>query len=104
MFAVAAGGLEGDVEARYLAGAGASRIAVTSTAIAASVREVDPSVRVDISELADDLADAEVEHLPMGLTLDAPSAYAVALGAYRALVKLRRALALPLSREAVSNP
>ncbi len=93
-FTVAARGLAGDVEARYLAGAGPAGLTVASVAVAASASEVDPDVRIAPLDLDDRAGyDVDADRLPSALAIEDPSAHAVALGAYRALVKLRRVLA-----------
>ncbi len=102
VFAISGRGVAGDVEARYLAGAGVAGLAVASVAVAASAREVDAEVRIEPLDLDDRAGyDVDADRLPSALGIDDPSAHAVALGAYRALVKLRRVLAearkLPLA-------
>jgi hypothetical protein len=82
---VAASGVAGEIEARYLAGAGVGHVVVADEAIAAAANEVDPGVRVevggfDVSRIAHDWPPFDAR--------DA-SAREVALGAWRALRAMR---------------
>jgi hypothetical protein len=81
-------GVAGAVAVRYLAGAGAGDLRVPSLELAAQARAVDPAIQVEV--------DAALR--PSGappaspFSLRHPSADALALGAYTALVALRDAL------------
>ncbi|MGZ3418742.1 MAG: hypothetical protein ACXVEF_19825 [Polyangiales bacterium] len=85
---VLTGGLEGEIEARYLAGANFGLVRTTSNAVSRAVVETNPRVTV--------AADADVmeppDH-PLAETLAKvtanPSARAVAVGAARALRQIR---------------
>ncbi len=84
-----AGGLVGEVAARYLAGAGVSHIRVRTERLATLVRSIDPAIDVDViptgeSENGDDLLSAN--------DVRDPAARAVAQGAFLALSLLRRAI------------
>jgi hypothetical protein len=81
-------GLAAEVEARYLAGSGIGHLLVSDAAVARSAREVNPSVDVLILHAGVTAKAAEPEWLQ---SLSSP-ARDVALGAYRALSSLRRAL------------
>jgi hypothetical protein len=82
---VEAEGLAGAVEARYLAGAGVVKIATTSDAIGDAARavdaRVDPSPRVHLGRGE-----------PPPFAFRDPAARDVAMGAWRALVHVRRAI------------
>jgi hypothetical protein len=86
--AVALGGLAGEVAARYLAGAGVSRLRLKSDAAARAALAVDPGVRVEIDATLGDIPGAS----PFGLRDRA--ADDVARGAHAALLVLRRALGM----------
>jgi len=75
---VCAGGLAGDVAARYLAGAGVRGLRVRNASIASAARAVDPEVEVTVAALdADDTAD--------GFDLRDPTARELARGSRLAL-------------------
>jgi hypothetical protein len=84
---VAADGLAGAVEVRYLAGAGVRKISTGDEAIAEAARAVDPTVQI-----------LEKKAAPLGygapppLGIRDPVALDVALGAWRALAHVRRAV------------
>jgi hypothetical protein len=84
---VEAEGLAGAVEARYLAGAGVVKIATTSDAIGDAARAEDARVEI---------VPAPRVHLGRGepppFAFRDPAARDVAMGAWRALVHVRRAI------------
>jgi hypothetical protein len=86
--AVPLDGLAGEVAARYLAGAGVSRLRVKSDAAARAAHAVDPGVLVEVDTTLRDAMGAS----PFGLRDRA--ADDVARGAHAALVELRRALGM----------
>jgi hypothetical protein len=84
---VEAEGLAGVVEARYLAGAGVVKIATTSDAIGDAARAVDARVEI--------VASPRVrlgQGGPPSFAFRDPVARDVAMGAWRALVHVRRAI------------
>lgn len=82
---VASRGFAGDVEARYLAGAGVGALVVADADIAAAARDVDPRVRVEV----------RATEAPASFDFGArdPVAREAALGAWRAVASLRRLVA-----------
>ena len=83
-------GAAGDVEVRYLAGAGVGRIVVADQPTADAARAIDPAARVEVdSHLRSVRGDAP--HATFGVR--DPAARDVALGAWRALDTLRCLLA-----------
>jgi hypothetical protein len=85
---LALGGLAGVVAVRYLAGAGVSRLRVSSEALARHARAVEPSVATEVDPGVVDPGGAS----PFGLR--DTTADAVARGAHAALVELRRSLGM----------
>lgn len=88
---VRACGFAGEIEARYLAGAGVGTLLVGDTGQARAALAVDPSVRAKKAEISRD--DDPVTALPQILGALDPAARDVAEGAYRALQTLRKLLA-----------
>jgi hypothetical protein len=84
---VAADGLAGAVEVRYLAGAGVRKISTGDEAIAEAARAVDSTVQI-LAKKAAILGNG----IPPALGVRDPAALDVALGAWRALAHIRRAL------------
>jgi len=85
-----AGGLAGEVEALYLAGAGVGTLVVDDAATAAAAKALAPDVCVHVArEPREDGGDAALDRAIAGL---APGAREVGEGAWRALVALRAAL------------
>ena len=80
-------GLVGAVETRYLAGAGVGRIATTSAFIADAARAADASIQI-MNEARVKLGHGS----PPAFGIQDPAAQDVALGAWRALAHLRRAV------------
>ena len=81
------------IEARYLAGAGVGELRVASDAIAEAARAIDRAVVVVVdASLTSMPDDDEGEESVAAFGLRDASARAVASGAHRALVRLRRAL------------
>jgi hypothetical protein len=86
-------GVAAEVEARYLAGAGVRELRVGDARVASSAQAIDASLAVVVdASLASNADDARDGALSAFGIRDA-SARAVATGAHRALVSLRRALA-----------
>ncbi len=84
---VTADGLAGAVEVRYLAGAGVRKISTGDEAIAAAARAVDSTVQI-VEKKAAPLGSGAVP----ALGVRDPAALDVALGAWRALAHIRRAV------------
>jgi hypothetical protein len=84
-------GFAGEIEARYLAGAGVGSLVVNDAAQARAAVSVDPAVRTIVAENRAD-GDPSTPLLPILAALD-PAAREVAEGAYRALQTLRKLLA-----------
>ncbi len=93
-------GLPGEVAARYLAGAGVGRLRVRSAAVAAAASSIDPSVRVDLEDVAShhepmdegEGSASSVTSSELALDLRDPVARDMALGARVALRALRAVL------------
>lgn len=90
-------GLSGEVAARYLAGAGVGRLRVRSAAVAAAAGAIDPSVRVELGDVAShrdptDDGDGPVSSSELALDLRDPVAREMAFGARVALRALRAVL------------
>jgi hypothetical protein len=84
---IVSGGLAGAVEARYLAGAGVARIATLDQAISDAALHVDPTLEI-VPEARVRLGTGE----PPDFEIKNDAAREVALGAWRALAHLRRAV------------
>ena len=80
--------LTAEIEARYLAGAGVRALRVRDASLAAVVHAIDPEIDVTVDA---SMGEASTSVAPFDLR-DA-SARAVAVGAHRALVALRKMLA-----------
>lgn len=83
---VSSAGFAGEVEARYLAGAGVGALRVGSEVHGAAARAMDAGVRVELGAVTGP------SELPPGLASLEGAARDVAEGAYRALVSVRAAL------------
>ena len=84
------GGAAGDIEVRYLAGAGVGRIVVADALTADAARAIDPVARVEIDPHTRPVR-GDAPHATFGIR--DPAARDVALGAWRALDTLRTLLA-----------
>jgi hypothetical protein len=87
---VLAEGFVAEVAARYLAGAGVGRLRVVDPSAAASAREANPDVRVDVVEPSEADAAAPID----SLDLRDPSTRQLAAGALFALRTVRSTLGL----------
>jgi hypothetical protein len=83
---VRSAGFAGEVEARYLAGAGVGALRVASEVHMAAARAMDASVRLELGSVS------AAPELPPGLASLEGAAREVAEGAYRALAGVRAAL------------
>jgi hypothetical protein len=83
---VSAEGLAATVQARYVAGAGFKAIATAHPIVASAARAVDREV-----EIVDGAKGEAAEGEPPAFGIKDPVALEVALGAWRALVQVRRA-------------
>jgi hypothetical protein len=90
---VQACGFAGEIEARYLAGAGVGALTVKDDAHARAAVAVDPSVRIEIAQNAPESSEQSVSPLPPILVALDPAARELAEGAFRALQTLRSLLA-----------
>ena len=86
-------GFAGEIEARYLAGAGVGALRVKDDAHARVAVAVDPAVRIEIVQVAPTNCDESVSPLPPILAALDPAARDLAEGAFRALQTLRSLLA-----------
>jgi hypothetical protein len=98
MIDVTSVGFAGEIEARYLAGAGVGALRVSDNGHAAAARAVDAEVRVEVARVG------SPSDVPAPFAeLDAP-VREVAEGALRALAAVRAVLAIATSSQSSPSP